>query len=426
MVTHGGIPKLPSIYTATQDYIKGIGKYEDSDEVDKSFCKNTPKAYHSIHGHRNVFNEPIINTKRTYNLCDKIEFGKYFRVIEITPKKVYQIMIQNKTWNEGLKVQSKFMKNNDLKLTNNDAINTLTKDYDILKKDLGDNIYSYNFKRKVFNSRRWTENTVKARGLFIDIKEEQIVARSYDKFFNWGERPETESKSMKNTLKFPVVAYKKENGFLGILSYYNGQWWIASKSTNQGEYAEYFKNIVNPYLTNKLKKYIEDNNVSLVFEVCDCVNDPHIIDYNKKQEVILLDVIKNDFKGECLPYKDLVKFWNKFNFYIKQKEYTFNTWEALYKFKKEQDNQSKLKTNHEGWVFTDENNFRVKYKTVYYKFWKSMRCFRDRIIKKEGDHTEIRNHLHSMEDFTVYNQMIKIPIDKLKKMSIIDIRRKIC
>ena len=422
VITHGGIPILPSIYTATQDYINGIGKYEESDIVDEAFVNNTQDNIFSIHGHRNVFNEPIKNTKRTFNLCDKIEFGRYLRILEITPKRFKQIKIKNNKFNKDLKIRPKFnQKKQVFKIADNEVINSLNKDRDIMKKDLGDDIYSYNFKNSVFKRRKWTKNTCKARGLFIDTKRGCIVARSYDKFFNWGERLETESKSLQDVFKFPVKGFRKYNGFLGILSYYRGEWFIASKSTNTGPFAGYFKDIVKRYLTKELKAYIEKNNVSLVFEVIDPINDPHIIKYDNSS-VRLLDVIKNQFTFECLVYKDLLKFGKAYDFEVKEVNYVFNTWEELYKFKKGQDKTSRFDKSLEGWVFSDTTNFQVKYKTRYYKFWKRMRTVRDRIVRKGGDHTEIRNTLHSLDDFTAYNRMIEIPVDKLKVSSIIEIR----
>ena len=60
----------------------------------------------------------------------------------------------------------------------------------IIEKQFGD-ISSFNFSRKAFFNKIWDEQTMKARGLFINTKTNEIVLRSYEKFFNINERPET-------------------------------------------------------------------------------------------------------------------------------------------------------------------------------------------------------------------------------------------
>ena len=61
----------------------------------------------------------------------------------------------------------------------------------IVERKYGD-ISSFNFSASAFFNKIWDEQTVKARGLYINTKTGEVVARSYDKFFNIGERPETQ------------------------------------------------------------------------------------------------------------------------------------------------------------------------------------------------------------------------------------------
>ena len=83
------------------------------------------------------------------------------------------------------------------------------------EKRFGD-VSSFNFSREAFYKKHWDEISTKARGLFINTKTNKIVARSYDKFFAVDERNETRISNLQNTLKFPMTAYLKENGFLGM------------------------------------------------------------------------------------------------------------------------------------------------------------------------------------------------------------------
>ena len=87
--------------------------------------------------------------------------------------------------------------------------------------------------------------------------------------------------------------------FLGLLGYdeETDDFVIASKSTTTGDYAGYFKNLLFDKINGKeedLKRYLRDTNTCMAFEVIDIKNDPHIIEYDDS-EVILLDVIDSLF-----------------------------------------------------------------------------------------------------------------------------------
>lgn len=58
----------------------------------------------------------------------------------------------------------------------------------VKEKELGDGISSFNFTRQAFYDGHWDEQTVKARGLFIDTVNNKVVCRGYPKFFRYGEQ----------------------------------------------------------------------------------------------------------------------------------------------------------------------------------------------------------------------------------------------
>ena len=77
-------------------------------------------------------------------------------------------------------------------------------------------VYSVNFTHKAFNDAAWDDYTTVARGLYIDGETRTVVARSYEKFFNLNERPETQEEHLTQNVSLPVHAYEKAKGFLGI------------------------------------------------------------------------------------------------------------------------------------------------------------------------------------------------------------------
>lgn len=415
---HGGLPTLPSIFVSTEEMIKGVGKYEDLDSIYNSW---NSKGFSTtlIHGHRNIFDFPAKYKDNVYNLCSNIEFGENLRVLEIDSDGKETVKeIPNPVYNEKCqKIQEKVDKLETK--TDNEILKSLNESKLIQKKILKDGIISYNFKHNVFHNRIWNNLTCKARGLFIDAKTEKVIARSYDKFFNWSELDETKSENLKKNLKFPVVAYKKYNGFLAMVSW---NWnkkdlLVCSKSTNEGEFVELIKNQLNKLSRLRLinlKHYLQVHNCTLIFECIDKDNDPHIIKYDENK-LVLLDVIRNNFDTLKLPFEDINFVSNLIGIESKQKEYVFNTWEELYAFKKQQDES--YDTQHEGWVFEDANGFMVKYKTRFYKFWKQMRAVKERL--QNGNN--VKKIFTTENEVRVFNILKSIEPEKLKEMSIIDI-----
>ena len=142
------------------------------------------------------------------------------------------------------------------------------------------NISAFNFSREVFNSGDWNDLTIKARGLFLDNTTGRIVARGFEKFFGYKEKQFNSDEFLKGNLKYPVSAYVKYNGFLGILGYDENGLLFCSKSTVGGEYAGWFREIFerDDHSTGELLAYMREHNVGLVFEVIDPIDDPHIVD----------------------------------------------------------------------------------------------------------------------------------------------------
>lgn len=189
LVTHAGVPCMPDIFTPTEEIIKGVGKYEDHEKVDKMFVEKHP-GITTIHGHRNVLKNKIYNEvedidscyKYFINLCSEIEYGEPLRIIEITQhicmpfNLIDEIEIPNPVHSE--KPQPKKETKSQLEILKEISSNKY-----IQVKKLKDNIQSFNFTRNAFEHGHWNDFTCTARGLFVDKTNGNIVARAYSKFF---------------------------------------------------------------------------------------------------------------------------------------------------------------------------------------------------------------------------------------------------
>src|SRR3546814_1574017 len=129
-----------------------------------------------------------------------------------------------------------------------------------------------------FYSATWDSYTTVARGLFIDNIDNTIVARSYEKFFNHGEKTETSDDALQSSLAFPVEGFDKANGFLCITGYSErtGELIIASKSRVDGTFAEWAQALVaeklGPAGMERPMRFNRDQKASLVFEAIDMTN----------------------------------------------------------------------------------------------------------------------------------------------------------
>lgn len=386
LACHGGIPHMNTnlVYVPTQAFIHGVGQYADYQTIAETWMGETSEHQFLVHGHRNTGKDSIQIADRVFNLEGGVEFGGSLRIAELN---------SDLTWNtielgdcqpitEELNTEQRAVE------TVEDAITYLRNNKFVNEKQLGDNISSFNFSREAFYSANWNRQTVLARGLFIDTKENKIMARSYEKFFRINEVRETELAALKSRLQFPVKAYVKENGFLAIVSYdyKNDDLFIASKSTNKGDYVEYIKAQLEPYREKLLYslKYLYEvgTPITAVFECVDIEKDPHIIKY-KKSTLVLLDAISNDLNFHTVPYNDLVELAKNIGCPVKELAYEIKSWEEFRDLYMEaQDEEYQYNGNYiEGFVFEDANGFMTKCKTGYYNFWKFMRGVADATLR---------------------------------------------
>ena len=243
----------------------------------------------------------------------------------------------------------------------------------VREKHLANGISSFNFSNKCFFDKAWDSVNTKARGLFV--KNNNVVARSYNKFFNIGERPETEMASLRENLVFPVCAYVKSNGFLAMISAdptEDGKLFIASKSTNEGDFAGYICDVLDKTLATaqqeEFAEYLHKNDCTAVFECIDPIHDPHIVEYSHPH-LVLLDLVYNDFDYSRTEYNTLIDVAGHFGFYCKVLSKVIANWQEFEAFI----DKWAARANIEGFVFEDADGFMVKYKTPWYKNWKQAR-----------------------------------------------------
>ena len=396
-----------------------------------------------IHGHRSDdgFSEKAVKStgkendiditahNNTISLVDReaVDDNGFLRVLKISQDnemKLFRIEGENKyhayVKEDGTVTEEVGLETHDYQIFDNPLIRTNV----LHEYDNGSMMYSVNFRKNVFFDHLWDENTEKARGLFLLVdndKNVKVVARGYDKFFNAEEREGSGNPEMtpfeEKLAKFPkneeVRAYRKENGFLGMVSVVNGELHFFSKSTDQSDFSKmveenFLKSCSSP---DYVKNYLEKHDLTLTVEVIDPKRDPHIIEYSEPK-VVGLDLVKNQLLTKKIDYEELKEFCQ--NAGIEHKELLFS-WPNKEAFEKDYHNNifnqdAKVK-NTEG-VVIECGDSMMKVKTDFYNMWKSARKFKESLARGKGK--------QSTNDIEAY---IKDNIEELKDLPIIEVRK---
>lgn len=303
LVCHGGISIYPDgilpYFISRNTYIKGCGVYDQVLENAKSFEKNTQHNQVMIHGHRNKQKFKTQMTPRIYNLEGQVEFQGTLRIVTLCSNG-FEVV--------GLKNEKE--KKNNLDFSHNTKTIALLRKNNYIDEKVFGLHSSFNFNRKAFYGKQWNRQTITARGLFVNNESDEIIIRSYNKFFNIDEIEKTKLDNLKESLEFPVDIWVKENGYLGLLGYDSmlDKLVFASKSTTEGDFAIWFESLFLNHLNTRnipihlVTEFVKNHTASLVFEVILPTKDPHIIEY-KEDKLVMLDAVSRDFKFQRVGYE---------------------------------------------------------------------------------------------------------------------------
>jgi RNA ligase len=202
-------------------------------------------------------------------------------------------------------------------------------------------IFSYN-QQCVFSA-SWNFFERVSRGLIINNKTGEIVARPFDKFFNWLEHGEKTSGHI-------TCITEKWDGSLGILYRKDGKYKIATRGSFNSDQAIWATN----YLNNNYNLNGLGYEITLLFEIIYPENRI-VIDYLELKDLILL-AARNRFTGEYYPFFPTVyELGYVYNFKLPN-IYNFNDVDEIMAAKQ------KLDGNQEGWVVEFSSGQRFKFK----------------------------------------------------------------
>lgn len=378
LVTHGGLTTIPTKIGLLDhtSIVRGTGDYNTL--VDSLFTENIQRKeqelqdgymYYQVHGHRNKYEVPTDNG-RSFNLEGSVEEGDFLRTVTLENNSFTVVEKRNTVFNQNIRKHKVSKSTTVTELVESFRENDMISE----RKTIGD-VSSFHFKKEVFYNGLWNSQSNTARGIHIDTKNNKIIARGFDKFFNI-----TEETNLKSKLSFPAYAYEKLNGYLSMAGLYQNDFYLSSKSAINNEHAQWFAQLFHKTFNEDkeklLKKYMQENDVTLVFETLLPESDPHVITYEKR-ELVLLNIVKNKVTFETVEWEEVERIANILNIRCAKLYKVINNLEEFKIFieTQQQENIYDLsnKTHLEGFVIKCSNNFMTKIKLPYYLYWKYIR-----------------------------------------------------
>ncbi len=209
-----------------------------------------------------------------------------------------------------------------------------------------DDLLLFNYTAKAQYEGRWNFFERVSRGLIINRMTGQIVARPFDKFFNWGEGDRYTSAKIKTVTE-------KMDGSLGILYRHNDNYHIATRGSFNSDQAIWATEFLN------LKYNLSDlpRHLTLLFEII-YPDNRIVVDYQGQKDLILLGARWTN--GIYSSFNNIKLLSSMYGFSLPTVYEFDNIYDILHK-------KDELDVNHEGWVVEFRNEKRFKFKGKRYR-----------------------------------------------------------
>lgn len=209
-----------------------------------------------------------------------------------------------------------------------------------------DDLLIFNYNDKAQYAGRWNFFERVSRGLIINRITGEIVARAFDKFYNWLEGNRSSTGQI-------VSITDKVDGSLGILYRHNGNYKIATRGSFDGMQAQWATQFLTRYHLDGLPL-----EYTLLFEIVYPENRI-VVDYGTRQDLVLL-AVRNRFSGAYLPFAQVADLATRYGFSLP----------TVYEFASIDDLLGCLPTldrNQEGYIVEFDDGQRFKFKGDIYK-----------------------------------------------------------
>lgn len=159
------------------------------------------------------------------------------------------------------------------------------KEYGEVSVSMSRGMILFNYTPKAQFEGRWNWFERVSRGLILDMHTGEVLARPFDKFFNWGERGHFTNAHI-------ITITEKLDGSLGILY---GRNQIATRGSFSSEQAKWATNYLRRYNLKDLS-----DELTLLFEII-YPDNRVVVDYGGREDLVLL-AARNRLTGAYLPF----------------------------------------------------------------------------------------------------------------------------
>lgn len=140
-------------------------------------------------------------------------------------------------------------------------------------KPAGDGIYVLKYRKSVFYNNSWNDFLEECRGTIVDA-DFNVVSRPFTKIYNYG----VEAKAPVLADDTPVTAYRKANGFMIAMTWWNNDILISTTGSTDSPYVEMAKEMMLKHAcwADWQLAMLGSQGHTLMFE-CVHPSDPHIV-----------------------------------------------------------------------------------------------------------------------------------------------------
>ncbi len=218
----------------------------------------------------------------------------------------------------------------------------------VSKRPAGNGIYVLKYKKTVFFDDLWNRYLEECRGTIVD-EDFNIVQYPFTKIYNYG----VEKKAPVLDANTPVTAYRKINGFMAAITWYNNDILISTTGSTDSDYVEYIREMIGEDIDHYRFVMEHNQEYTYLFECCH-PSDPHIVP--EDAGMYLLGCRKKEYGSKV----EVGKWISGAAFIMRCREpevYHCTLGELL-------DMTKTVK--HEGFVFYTEDGISSKIKSPYY------------------------------------------------------------
>lgn len=233
-------------------------------------------------------------------------------------------------------------------------------------KPAGDGIFVLKYKKKVFFDDLWNEYLEECRGTIVDA-DFNLVTYPFRKIYNYG----VEKKAPVLDKDTQVTAYRKVNGFMVAVTWYNNKLLVSTTGSTDSDFVAMACELIND--TRYAEVCSKYDRYTFMFEACH-PNDPHIVP--EETGMYLLGYRTKEWDSEVLCI-DLENMATEFGCFVPT-QYKMSIGEL----------QKLVKTvRHEGFVFYCDNGVSAKIKSPYYltSKWVARNPRTDKIVDMKND-----------------------------------------